>query len=65
MTGAGAVAGLVTGAAVVAGWIALGWNKAFLGGPGLYEIVPGFLAAFAAIVVVSRLTQNAARENVV
>ena len=59
MTGAGAVAGLVTGAAVVAGWIALGWNKAFLGGPGLYEIVPGFLAALAAIVVVSRLTPRA------
>ncbi|MFM7377884.1 MAG: aldehyde dehydrogenase family protein, partial [Erythrobacter sp.] len=59
MTGAGAVAGLVTGAAVVAGWIALGWNKAFMGGPGLYEIVPGFLASFAAILVVSRLTARA------
>ncbi len=56
MTGAGAVAGLVTGAGVVAGWIALGWNKALLGSPGLYEIVPGFAAAFIAIVVVSRLT---------
>ncbi|MCX9148469.1 sodium/proline symporter PutP [Erythrobacter sp. WG] len=53
MTGAGAVAGLVTGAGVVAAWIALGWNKAFLSGPGLYEIVPGFTAAFAAIVLVS------------
>ncbi|WP_017665804.1 sodium/proline symporter PutP [Porphyrobacter sp. AAP82] len=56
MTGAGAVAGLVTGAAVVAGWIALGWNKALLGGPGLYEIVPGFAASLLAILVVSRLT---------
>lgn len=56
MTGAGAVAGLVTGAGVVAGWIALGLNKAFLGGPGLYEIVPGFIAALAAIVIVSILT---------
>lgn len=56
MTGAGAVAGLVTGAGVVAGWIALGWNTEFLGGPGLYEIVPGFFAAMAAIVVVSLLT---------
>lgn len=56
MTGAGAVAGLVTGAAVVAGWIALGWNEAFLGGPGLYEIVPGFLAALVAIVAVSLAT---------
>ena len=56
MTGAGAVAGLVTGAAVVAGWIALGWNQAFLGGPGLYEIAPGFAASLLAIVVVSGLT---------
>lgn len=56
MTGAGAVAGLVTGAGVVAAWIALGWNKAFLGGPGLYEIVPGFFAALLAIVIVSRLS---------
>ncbi len=60
MTGAGAVAGLVTGAGVVAGWIALGWNEALPaalgGGPGLYEIVPGFVAALLAIVVVSRLT---------
>ncbi|MDY7099430.1 MAG: sodium/proline symporter PutP [Pseudomonadota bacterium] len=58
MTGSGAVAGLVTGAAVVGAWIALGWNKALLGGPGLYEIVPGFIAAWVAIVVVSRLTQS-------
>ena len=42
MTGAGAVAGLVTGAAVVIAWIALGWNGEFLGGPGVYEIIPGF-----------------------
>jgi len=54
MTGAGAVAGLVTGASVVAAWIALGWNKAFLGGPGLYEIVPGFAAAMLAIILVSK-----------
>lgn len=54
MTGLGALAGLVTGAIVVSGWIALGWNSSFLGGPGLYEIVPGFLAAFAMIVLVSK-----------
>lgn len=59
MTGAGAVAGLVTGAGVVAGWIVLGLNKEFMGGPGLYEIVPGFIAAFLAIVIVSRLTARA------
>lgn len=64
MTGAGAVAGLVTGAGVVAGWIMLGWNAALPpalgGGPGLYEIVPGFIAALVAIVVVSALTRPAA-----
>lgn len=58
MTGAGAVAGLVTGAGVVAAWIALGWNKALPGmDAGLYEIVPGFVAAWLAIVLVSRMTQ--------
>lgn len=57
MTGAGAVAGLITGAGVVAGWIAIGWNDAFLGGPGLYEIVPGFIAATCAILIVSALTR--------
>ena len=57
MTGAGAVAGLVTGAVVVAGWIMLGWNAAFMGGPGLYEIVPGFAAATIAIIAVSTLTR--------
>ena len=57
MNGAGAVAGLVTGAAVVIGWIALGWNAAFMGGPGVYEIIPGFLAAFVAIVAVSLMTK--------
>lgn len=57
MTGAGAVAGLVIGAAVVIGWIALGWNEAFLGGEGVYEIIPGFLAALAAIVLVSLATE--------
>lgn len=56
MTGAGAVAGLVIGAAVVIAWIALGWNKSFAGGPGVYEIIPGFIASWIAIVVVSRLT---------
>ncbi|MGX7951659.1 sodium/proline symporter PutP [Tsuneonella sp. HG249] len=54
MTGAGAVAGLVTGALVVIGWIALGWDKSLLGGPGVYEIMPGFLASSLAIILVSR-----------
>ena len=55
MTGAGAVAGLVTGAAVVIVWIAAGWDQAFLGGPGVYEILPGFVASWLAIVLVSRM----------
>ncbi len=59
MTGAGALAGLVTGAAVVIAWIALGWDQAFLGGPGVYEILPGFVAALLAIVLVSKATQAA------
>ncbi len=57
MTGAGAVAGLVTGAVVVGLWIALGWNAALPGfDGGLYEIVPGFIASWLAIVLVSRMT---------
>src|SRR5690606_8075591 len=31
MTGTGAIAGLLTGAVVVIGWIALGWYSSFLG----------------------------------
>ncbi|MEO0872484.1 MAG: sodium/proline symporter PutP, partial [Pseudomonadota bacterium] len=56
MTGLGALAGLVTGAVVVGLWIGLGWNASILGGPGLYEIVPGFLAAMFAIFAVSKIT---------
>ncbi|MEM7700762.1 MAG: sodium/proline symporter PutP [Pseudomonadota bacterium] len=59
MTGAGALAGLVTGALVVGVWIALGWNASFMGGPGLYEIVPGFVVALVAIVLVSKATASA------
>ena len=62
MTGAGAVAGLVTGAGVVMAWIALGWNTALPGmDQGLYEIVPGFIAAWLAIVLVSNATRGAER----
>ncbi len=57
MTGLGAVAGLVTGALTVIVWIALGWNSSFLGGPGVYEMIPGFLLAMVAIVVVSLATE--------
>ncbi len=58
MTGTGAVAGLVVGALTVAAWIALGWNESFLGGAGVYEIIPGFAAAWAAIYLVSLATEN-------
>ena len=60
MRGLGALAGLVTGAVVVGLWIGLGWNQSVLGGPGLYEIVPGFAAALFAIVAVSKATANQA-----
>ncbi|MXO59188.1 sodium/proline symporter PutP [Altererythrobacter salegens] len=56
MTGTGAVSGLVVGAAVVIAWIALGWNDRLLGGPGVYEIVPGFIASWLAIWLLSRAT---------
>ncbi|WP_110643046.1 sodium/proline symporter PutP [Salinicola sp. CPA57] len=57
--GAGAIAGMVVGALTVMAWIALGWSNEFLGGPGVYEIIPGFIASFVAILVVSRMTADA------
>jgi solute:Na+ symporter, SSS family len=54
MTLAGALAGMVTGAAVVVGWIVAGWSG------WLYEIVPGFAAAMVAIVAVSLATARPA-----
>ncbi|MAM58406.1 MAG: sodium/proline symporter PutP [Salinicola sp.] len=57
--GAGAIAGMVVGALTVIVWIALGFSNSFLGGPGVYEIIPGFIASFIAIVVVSRMTNDA------
>ncbi|SFG20167.1 solute:Na+ symporter, SSS family [Palleronia marisminoris] len=59
MTGAGAVAGIVSGAVTVIVWILLGWNGSFLGGPGVYEIIPGFIVALAAIIGVSLATESA------
>ena len=47
------------GAATVMIWISLGWNGEFMGGPGVYEIIPGFIAAFIAIMVVSSVTEDA------
>jgi solute:Na+ symporter, SSS family len=40
----------------VIAWIALGWSGSFLGGPGIYEIIPGFILSMTAIVVVSLAT---------
>ncbi|WP_372802849.1 sodium/proline symporter PutP [Paracoccus seriniphilus] len=57
MTGRGAVAGLVVGAGTVMLWTALGLNASFMGGPGVYEIIPGFVAALIAIVLVSLATE--------
>jgi SSS family solute:Na+ symporter len=57
--GAGAIAGMVIGAGTVLVWISLGWNSSFMGGPGVYEIIPGFVAALVAIVVVSLATSDA------
>jgi len=57
--GAGAIAGMVVGALTVIIWISLGWNGEFLGGPGVYEIIPGFIASFIAILVVSGATSDA------
>jgi solute:Na+ symporter, SSS family len=57
--GAGAIAGMVVGAATVMIWITLGWNAEFMGGPGVYEIIPGFIASFIAILAVSTVTADA------
>lgn len=58
MSGTGAVAGLIVGAATVVFWIGMGWNASFLGGPGVYEIIPGFIASWIAVYVVSLMTQT-------
>ncbi|MCF3649817.1 sodium/proline symporter PutP [Synoicihabitans lomoniglobus] len=58
MSGAGAVAGMLVGAVTVIIWITMGWNSSFLGGSGIYEIVPGFLFAWLTIVLVSRATPS-------
>ncbi|MDR9423857.1 MAG: sodium/proline symporter PutP [Marinobacter sp.] len=59
MNGAGAVAGLITGAVTVMVWISLGWNGEFMGGPGVYEIIPGFIMAWIAIVIGTLATSDA------
>ncbi|RKF22963.1 sodium/proline symporter PutP [Altericroceibacterium spongiae] len=49
MTGAGALSGLITGAAVVILWIATGLNES----TGIYEIIPGFIASWIVTMGVS------------
>lgn len=56
MSGAGAVAGLVLGAITVIFWISMGWDSSFMGGSGVYEIIPGFIVSWIAIYVVSLMT---------
>ncbi|QSB45602.1 sodium/proline symporter PutP [Tsuneonella flava] len=63
MTGKGAVAGLTTGALVVVLWIALGWDAQFMGGDGVYEIIPGFVLSWLAIWLVSNATRKPANES--
>ncbi|MFT0548623.1 sodium/proline symporter PutP [Allopusillimonas ginsengisoli] len=58
MSGAGAIAGLVAGAVTVMIWTGIGWNSSFMGGPGVYEIIPGFIVSWIAIYVVSLMTQS-------
>ncbi len=58
MSGSGAVAGLVAGAITVIIWFSLGWDRSFMGGPGVYEIIPGFIVAWLAIYVVSLATES-------
>ena len=48
----------VAGAATVIVWISLGLDQSFMGGPGIYEIIPGFIVAWIAIYVVSLKTQS-------
>jgi SSS family solute:Na+ symporter len=57
--GAGAIAGMVVGAATVIIWVSLGWNGSFMGGPGVYEIIPGFIVSMLAILIVSSVTADA------
>jgi SSS family solute:Na+ symporter len=57
MTLTGALAGIVVGALVVIGWIALGWSGV------MYEIVPGFMLAMVAIIGVSLAEKRPTPKN--
>ena len=49
MSGTGAVAGLVAGALTVIAWMSLTWHTIFMGGPGVYEVVPVSVIAWITI----------------
>ncbi|PFG09190.1 sodium/proline symporter PutP [Marinobacter sp. LV10MA510-1] len=57
--GTGAISGVVVGAVTVMVWISLGWGSEFMGGPGVYAIIPGFIASWIAIMAVSSMTADA------
>src|SRR3546814_6555177 len=59
MTRNGALAGIVVGAATVIAWKLVAVDQM---GSGLYEMVPCFIAATVAIVVVSRLDREPPEE---
>lgn len=52
MTRNGALAGMILGAATVIAWTALGWSS------WLYEIVPGFIAAWITVVAISLMGRS-------
>ncbi|UQG60217.1 sodium/proline symporter PutP [Marinobacter sp. M3C] len=57
--GTGAISGVVVGAVTVMVWISLGWGSEFMDGPGVYSIIPGFIASWIAIMAVSSMTADA------
>ena len=56
----GALAGMLTGAVTVIVWNL--WVKPLGGIFGIYELLPGFIFALIAIVVVSKLTAEPSKE---
>ena len=67
MTKAGAMAGIITGGLTVVIWKQLAGNSAWQAWSGgwseLYEIIPGILLAFAAIIIVSLLSPTPAEST--
>src|SRR3546814_5632992 len=59
MTRNGALAGIVVGAGTVIAWKLIAVDQM---GSGLYEMVPGFIAATVAIVLISKLDREPPEE---